>query len=62
MSRTQKTPAGGAAGALRDSFAGLSLPLPSLDLYLAQFPILAAHCGADWLAILAAAALGGGRA
>lgn len=61
MNRKQETPAGGAAGASRDSFGGLSLSLSSLDLYRAQFPILAAHCGADWLAILAAAALGGGR-
>ena len=61
MLQTQETPAGGAAGASRDSFAGLSLSLSSLDLYRTQFPILAAHCGADWLAIMAAAALGGGR-
>lgn len=61
MLQTQETPAGGAAGASRDRFPGRSLSLPSLDLYRAQFPILAAHCGADWLAILAAAALGGGR-
>lgn len=61
MRQTQETPAGGAAGASRDSFAGLSLPLPTLDLCRAQFPILAAHYGADWLVILAAAALGGGQ-
>lgn len=62
MSQTSETPAGSLAGASRDSFAGLSLPLPTLDRYRAQFPILAAHCGPDWLAILAAAATDGGRA
>lgn len=61
MLQTKETPAGGAAGASRDSFAGLSHALSSLDLYRAQFPILAAHCGTDWLAILAAAAMQGGR-
>ncbi len=61
MLQTKETPAGGAAGASRDSFAGLSQALSTLDPYRAQFPILAAHCGADWLAILAAAAMQGGQ-
>lgn len=52
----QETPAGESAGASCDSFAGLSLALSSLALSRAQFPILAAHCGADWLAIQALAA------
>ena len=55
MTQTQETPAVGAAGASRDSFAGLSLHPSSLDRYLVQFPILTAHIGADWLAIWAAA-------
>lgn len=61
MPQICETPAGSLAGASRDSFAGLSLPLPTLDLYRVQFPILAAHCGPDWLAILAAAATDRGR-
>lgn len=61
MLQISETPAGSLAGASRDSFAGLSLSLPTLDQYRAQFPILVAHCGPDWLAILAAAAMDGGR-
>lgn len=54
MPQTQETPAGGAAGISRDSFAGLSpYPFSRADL-AAQFPILAKHCGADWLARLTA--------
>ena len=60
MTRTCKTPAV-KAGASRDSFAGLSRSLSSLDLYRTQFPILSLHCGADWMVFLAAAAFGGGR-
>lgn len=61
MPQISETPAGSLAGASRDSFAGLSLPLPTLDRYRAQFPILAAHCGPDWLAILAAKSTVGWR-
>lgn len=61
MVQTKETPAGGVAGASRDSFGGLSQALSTLDPYRTQFPILAAHCGSDWLAILAAAAMQGGR-
>lgn len=61
MVRTQETPAGGAAGASRDSLDGLSQALPIPARYGMQFPILAAHCGADWLAMLAIAAMQGGR-
>lgn len=61
MLQTKETPAGGAAGASRDSFGGPSQDHSSRDPYRAQFSILAAHCGADWLAILAAAAMQGGR-
>ena len=61
MPQKSKTPAD-EAGASRDSFAGLSRRLFNLEAQLAQFPILTLHCGPDWLAILAAAALEGGRA
>ena len=57
MPQTQETPAAGTAGASRDSFAGLSPALSNLDPCRMQFPILAAHCGADWLAIPLVAAL-----
>lgn len=60
MTRTCKTPAV-KAGASRDSFAGLSRSLSSLDLYRAQFPILTAHCGAERMVILAATAFGEGQ-
>ena len=53
MTQKQETPAGAAAGASRDSFAGHSLiSLSPADLQT-QFPILAKHCGPDWLARLA---------
>ena len=61
MPRKQEAPAGEIAGPLCDSFAGLS-PIPhSSDSVWAHFPILAAHCGTDWLANLARAPLGGGQ-
>ncbi len=49
MRQMQETPAGGAAGASRDSFAGVSPHPFSLQPYRAQCPIPAA------------AAFGGGR-
>ena len=61
MSPKQETSAVSPAEASCDSFAGLS-PIPlSFDSYWAQFPIVAAHCGTDWLANLAAAAFDGGQ-
>lgn len=59
MTQTQETPAVAAAGASRDSFAGLSLPPSSLDRYRVQFPILTVQLGAEWLAIRAATFDGG---
>ena len=62
MPRKQETPAGDTAGASCDSFAGLSRNPLSFDGYWAQFPLVAAHCGTDWLANLAASNFDGGRA
>ena len=54
MPRKQEAPAGEIAGPLCDSFAGLS-PIPhSSHSNGAQFPILAEHCGTEWVANLAA--------
>lgn len=58
MPQTSKTPAG-KAGASRDSFAGLSHSLSNFDAYGMQFPILALHCGPDWLVMFAAVGSGG---
>ena len=53
MTQKQETPAGGAAGVSRENFGGHSLISLSWADLLAQFPILAKHCGPDWLANLA---------
>ena len=61
MPRKQESPAREIAGALCDSFGGMS-PIPhGSNSNWAHYSILAAHCGTDWLANLASAPLGGGR-
>lgn len=58
MPQTMETPAV-EAGVSRDSFAGLSQARSTFAAYRMQFPILALHCGPDWLVIFAAAGLRG---
>jgi len=56
MPRICKTPPVG-GGASRDCCGGRSLSLYILDACGPQFPILAVHCGPEWLAMMAAALL-----
>ena len=59
MARTSKTPPIG-GGASRDSFAGLSRRLSTLEAYQAQFLGLAFSIQPDRAVMLAALAFGGG--
>lgn len=60
MPQKCKTPAG--TGASRDCCGGPSHPLSNLEAWRGQFPILAAHCGPEWLTMIAAILLQrGGR-
>ena len=54
MDRQKETPLAATGGASRDHLGGCSLNFPSLAGWRAQFPILAAHCGPEWLAMMAA--------
>jgi len=58
MPRTSKTPAV-QAGASRDSFGGLSHPLPTLEAYQVQFLTMAHAVRPEVAAMLAALAFGG---
>ena len=58
MPQKSKTPAG--TGASRDSFAGLSHPLPTPVAMQAQFLIAAHHVRPEMAVMLAAVAFGGG--
>lgn len=58
MPRICKTPAG--TGASRDSFAGLSHPLPTVLPMQAQFLIAAHHVRPELAVMLATLAFGGG--
>lgn len=59
MDRQKETPQAGTGGASRDQLGGGSLHFPSLAGWRAQFPILAAHCGPEWLAMMAAVLMQG---
>lgn len=54
---TQRSPAG-EGEASRDKLGSWSQSLFSITACGSQFPILTAHCGAEWLAMMAAAAAG----
>lgn len=60
MLQIQETPAGAAAGASRDCFAGLSHPLINPPAIQAQFLIAAHHVRPELAAMVAALAFGGG--
>lgn len=60
MDRKKETPLAATGGASGDQLGRSSLPFPSLAGWRGQFPILAAHCGPEWLAMMAAVLFQGG--